>query len=148
MTRKVIVARPNDSLEVAASLLRRHRVSGLPVVDGARRVVGVLSQKDVARTLHDRAGLSLPGGVLDLLLGISSGRQPNLARECLSVLRDTPISDAMSPEAFTLPAQTRLDEAIRLLTSRGFNRVPVVRNGKLVGIVARSDLITAASSSA
>ena len=145
MTRKVIVVRPRDSLEAAALLISRHHVSGLPVVDRGRRVVGVLSQKDIARVLHDRAGLSLPGGVLDLLLGVASGRQPNLVAECLAALRSTVVEQAMSRPPFTLPARTRLDSAIRQLTARGFNRIPVVRGTKLVGIVARSDLITAAS---
>ncbi len=142
MTRKVAVARVTDSLEAAASAMSRRRVSGVPVVDGQRRVVGVLSQKDIVRVLHDRHGLSLPGGVIDLVLDAGRAGRGDLPARCRATLQATTVGDAMSRSPVTLPSTARIDEAIRLMIERGFNRLPVVRNGKLVGIVTRTDLLT------
>lgn len=142
MTRKVAVARVTDSLEATASVMSRRRVSGVPVVDGQRRVVGVLSQKDIVRLLHDRHGLSLPGGVFDLVLDVGRAGRADLPAKCLATLKATTVGDAMSRSPVTLTPTARIDEAIRLMIERGFNRLPVVRNGKLVGIVTRTDLLT------
>jgi CBS domain-containing protein len=145
MNRKVVVARASASLESAASTMSRRRVSGVPVVDKSRRVVGVLSQKDIVRVLREQAGLSLPGGVFDLVLGADQGGRAELHERCLATLKRTTVGAAMSREPATLPADATMDRAVRLMVDSGFNRVPVVRNGKLVGIVTRTDLLTASA---
>lgn len=142
MTRRVVVARADDTLEAAASAMSRRRVSGVPVVDDRRKVVGVLSQKDIVRVLHERAGLSLPGGVFDLVLGAGRAGQADLPARCLEVLRSASVRSAMSRPALTLPPDAAIDDAIRLLIGRAFNRVPIVRRGRLVGIVTRTDLLS------
>ncbi len=143
MTRGVVSVRPTDSLESAASAMSRRRVSGVPVVGPGRRVVGVLSQKDIVRVLHDRAGLSLPGGVFDLILAVGRSGGADLPQKCLAALKGAAVEEAMSSEPVTLPTTARIDEAIRVMIERGFNRIPVVRTGRLVGIVTRTDLLTA-----
>ena len=142
MTRRVATARADDTLETAASAMSRRGVSGIPVVDDDRQVVGVLSQKDIVRVLHERAGLSLPGGVFDLVLDARRAGRADLPARCLEVLRNSNVRSAMSRPALTLPPDAAIDDAIRLLIGRSFNRIPIVSNGRLVGIVTRTDLLT------
>jgi CBS domain-containing protein len=142
MSRPVITVRPEASLEVAASLMSTHGVSGLPVVDRRPRLVGVLSQKDVVRVLHERAGLSLPGGIFDLILDSTKTRRGDLPHECRTILEDTRVRHAMSSRPITVNAQLSLDDAIRLLIEHKINRLPVMENGGLVGIVTRHDLLS------
>jgi CBS domain-containing protein len=142
MSRPVITVRPEASLEVAASLMSTHGVSGLPVIDRRPRLVGVLSQKDVVRVLHERAGLSLPGGIFDLILDATKTRRSDLPRECRSILETTRVRHAMSSRPITVNAQLSLDDAIRLLIEHKINRLPVMENGGLVGIVTRHDLLS------
>jgi CBS domain-containing protein len=142
MSRPVITVRPEASLEAAASLMSTHGVSGLPVVDRRPRLVGVLSQKDVVRVLHERAGLSLPGGIFDLILDSTKARRSDLPRECRTILENTRVRRAMSSRPITVNANVSLDDAIRLLIEHKINRLPVLENGTLVGIVSRHDLLS------
>jgi CBS domain-containing protein len=142
MSRPVISVRPEASLEVAASLMSTHGVSGLPVVDRRPRLVGVLSQKDIVRVLHERAGLSLPGGIFDLILDSTKARRSDLPRECRTILENTRVRHAMSSRPITVNANVSLDDAIRLLIEHKINRLPVMENGALVGIVSRHDLLS------
>ncbi|MFZ0829769.1 MAG: CBS domain-containing protein [Thermoplasmata archaeon] len=142
MSRPVITVRPEATLEVAASLMSTHGVSGLPVVDRRPRLVGVLSQKDIVRVLHERAGLSLPGGIFDLILDSTKARRSDLPHECRTLLENTRVRLAMSSRPITVNANVSLDEAIRLLIEHKINRLPVMENGTLVGIVSRHDLLS------
>ena len=142
MSRPVITVRPEATLEVAASLMSTHGVSGLPVVDRRPRLVGVLSQKDIVRVLHEKAGLSLPGGIFDLILDSTKARRTDLPRECREILENTRVRPAMSSRPITVPADASLDEAIRLLIEHKINRLPVVEKGSLIGIVSRHDLLS------
>lgn len=142
MSRPVISVRPEASLEVAASLMSTHGVSGLPVVDRRPHLVGVLSQKDVVRILHERAGLSLPGGIFDLILDSTKARRSDLPRECRTILENTRVRHAMSSRPITVNANDSLDDAIRLLMEHKINRLPVMEGGNLVGIVTRHDLLS------
>src|SRR5580658_8187023 len=71
MTRPVASIPPGASLSEAATRMSRRGISGLPVLTDGGRLVGVLSQKDILRILAARAGLRLPGSVLDLVLARS-----------------------------------------------------------------------------
>jgi CBS domain-containing protein len=142
MSRPVISVRPEASLEAAASLMSTHGVSGLPVVDRRPRLVGVLSQKDIVRVLHERAGLSLPGGIFDLILDSTKARRSDLPRECRTILQNTRVRHAMSSRPIIVNANASLDDAIRLLMEHKINRLPVLENGSLVGIVSRHDLLS------
>lgn len=142
MSRPVITVRPEASLEVAASLMSTHGVSGLPVVDRQPRLVGVLSQKDVVRVLHEKAGLSLPGGVFDLILDATKARRSDLPHECRAILETTRVRSAMSARPITVDVNASLDDAIRLLMEHKINRLPVMEHGTLVGIVSRHDLLS------
>ncbi|MCI4348056.1 MAG: CBS domain-containing protein [Thermoplasmata archaeon] len=121
MSRPVITVRPEASLEVAASLMSTHGVSGLPVVDRRPRLVGVLSQKDIVRVLHERAGLSLPGGIFDMILDSTKTRRSDLPRECREILETTRVRPAMSSRPIVVNADASLDEAIRLLIEHKIN---------------------------
>jgi len=142
MSRPAITVGPADPLRLASARLSQRGISGLPVVDASGRPVGVLSQKDVLRLLQEKAGLSLPGGLFDLLLDADEARRSDLLPTCRAVLDRTPVREAMTPHPITIDAHASLEEAVGLLLARKVNRLPVLRRGKLVGIVTRHDLLT------
>jgi CBS domain-containing protein len=142
MTRKVVSTTPSATLAEAAAIMSRRRVSGLPVLAEQGRLAGVLSQKDIVRILHEKAGLSLPGGVFDLLLDVAAAGDAGLLDRCRAVLERLPVRSAMSRPAQAVSASTTIDEAIQRMTSAQINRLPVVDGGKLIGIVTRHDLLT------
>ena len=148
MTRPVVSVPPTASLAEAATRMSRRGISGLPVITGGGRLVGVVSQKDILRVLAARAGLKLPGSVLDLVLARSAAGRSDLAERCRAVLDATKTRDAMSHPARSVAPDELLDDAVRLLVSGKINRLPVVARGKVVGIVTRTDLLSGLTTSA
>src|SRR5581483_5514698 len=110
MTRKVCTIHPDASAQEAAQLLDRMRISGLPVLNAERKIIGIVTEADIISKV-DKEGL--------------------LGR------------DIMSHDVITVDEQTPVNEIAMLLTERKIKRVPVIDNGKLVGIVSRGDVVHA-----
>ena len=142
MTRKVVSVAPGATLAIAAGIMSRRSVSGLPVVDAKGRVVGVLSQKDILRLLHDTSGLRLPRSVFDLILSVGRGHGSGVPEISRRVLESAKVRSSMTRPAIYIGPGASLDDAVRTLISRRINRLPVVADGALVGIVTRHDLLS------
>ncbi|HTT15611.1 MAG TPA: CBS domain-containing protein [Thermoplasmata archaeon] len=141
MTRKVVTVEVGDTLRFAATLLSQKGISGMPVLGKDGQVVGVLSEKDIAKALRDKGGLSLPGSLFDLILEPSEARQKDLLARCRSVLDHTLVSQVMTTPAKTIGPNAPSLEAAKLMLNERINRLPVVEHGKLVGIVTRKDVL-------
>ncbi len=142
MSKPAVTIGPGETLKSAAAVMSRRGVSGLPVVDAKKGLVGVLSQKDILRVLHDEAGLALPAGLFDLLLDADEARRSDLLPSCRAVLSKTRVHDAMSAPAISIESGATIDAAVRLMVEHRINRLPVLRRGKVAGIVTRHDLLT------
>jgi CBS domain-containing protein len=138
MTRDVAVVHPESSLLDAVKLMARRHISGMPVVDDSSKVVGVISEGDLMRwhegfTRGQARWLDLLAEGLDLA--------PEFLQGILAQQRK--VETVMAQSAATVTEDTPAREVARLMQARNIKRVPVVRDGKLVGIVARSDLVRA-----
>lgn len=144
MNRAPVTIGPKASLFDALMLMRVHDISGLPVVDAAQSVVGVLSQKDLARNLGVALDLPDTKGLLDVLLaGIQSDSETFLKKFRMALDRTT-VESAMSHPAFVTQADASLELVIEVMSENSINRLPVVERNRLVGIVTPTDLVTAA----
>lgn len=132
MTKDVVSVTPETSLRDAASLLVERRISGLPVVNEAAEVVGVLSEADI---LVKAGGSVSRNRLLGWLL------DPDLGLE--DKIRAETVGEAMSAPAVTITAQRPVHEAARLMVGENVNRLPVVEDGRLVGILTRADVVRA-----
>src|SRR5579863_4061360 len=110
MTRKVCTIVPEASVQEAAQLLDRMRISGLPVLDGEGKLIGIITEADIISKVN-REGLR--------------------------------VADIMSREPTVVDEETLVSEIALILTERKIKRVPVVQDGKLVGIVSRADIVHA-----
>ncbi len=125
MTRDVVSVGPGASVRDAARLMVDRRISGLPVVDGSGRVIGIISEADyVAR---DGASTWV---TRVLFKGDGS-----------ALLGSEEVADLMSTDPITIPATATVTEAARVMTRHGVKRLPVVDGDRMVGIVTRSDLL-------
>jgi CBS domain-containing protein len=130
MSPDVITVAPQTPLKDAAALLARHRISGLPVVED-EQVVGVVSEADiVARSTGTRESRSFLGELFR-----SRQREEGIAA--------THVREAMSSPAITIAPGRPVAEAARVMVDRRVNRLPVVDDSRLVGIVTRADLVRA-----
>jgi CBS domain-containing protein len=139
MTTAVLTIQPSTSIEQIAELMTKRRVSGLPVVDADGRLLGIVTEGD----LYRRADLGTERrgrGLLEMLLPA----QP-AAKEYVEA-RGTVASEVMTSEVIAAAPDTTLRQIADLFETKGFRRVPVLENGRLVGIVSRADLVRALAS--
>jgi CBS domain-containing protein len=131
MTTAVVTVDRDADLHDVARVLSEHRISGVPVVDAARHVLGVVSEADLLAL----AGMPRGHTVLDLLR--------YLLGEPLPVQKGgTTAGDVMTAPALTIPPDTSIQDAAEILHARHVKRLPVVDGDqRLVGIISRGDLV-------
>jgi CBS domain-containing protein len=135
MTTSVLTARRETPLRDVARMLIDGGISGVPVVDAEGIVCGVVSEADFL--VKEGA----PGGRPSRRAGIlGEGRA---AREQRRKITARVAAQAMTSPAVTIRPERSIREAAAMMTRRGINRLPVVDDGRLVGIVTRADLVRA-----
>lgn len=133
MSINVCTAKPETPInEVARRLCDRH-ISAMPVVDDENRVLGIVSEGDLLRRVE--FGTDRRSWWLDLF---SSNAE--LAKRYVKSHGRT-ARDVMTRPAITIEDTTELSEIARLLEGHRIKRLPVVKDGKLVGIVSRADIV-------
>ena len=145
MTHEVFTAQPHWSLLEATQRMREKHVSGLPVVEEGNKIVGVLSERDVLADLDRAVGVGSVRGFLDLLLELEAVTTINRLDQCLRRLEKARVSEAMSRRVVTIDPDASMGEAARQLRAFGVKRLPVVDEGRLVGIVTRQNIVDALS---
>jgi len=128
MTRDLTTVGADEPLIVAVRKLLRRRVSGAPVVDASGALVGVLSEADLVEWQGHLAETLVEEETLD-------------PSEYVRRLATETVKSVMTAPATTVPETALLSEAIELFKDRGLRRLPVVNDGKLVGIVTRADVL-------
>jgi len=136
MTKDVLTIGPEAPIKDVARILVENRISGIPVCDIEGAVLGVVSEGDILWKEHDPRD-ARPGSPLGWIVDGS----PNFAGYVKSGAREA--RQAMSSPAVTIAPYEPVAEAARLMCEQHVNRLPVVRDGRLVGIVTRSDLVRA-----
>lgn len=135
MAREVVAVRPEAPLAEVAETMGRAGVSGVPVVDAAGKVLGVVSEKDFL------VGM----GVKDAKNFMSVVAECLKVKKCVALpMRSQTAQDLMSAPAVTVSEDTPLAAVSQILMDKGINRAPVVnRDGVLVGLVSRADIVRA-----
>jgi CBS domain-containing protein len=133
MTKNVVTASPDTPLKRVARMLTRYRISGVPVCDESGAVLGVVTEADIL--CKEQGLIPEPGGMLGWLFEKADSEGSRiLARTA---------AEAMSTPAVTIVPGASISEAARIMITRHINRLPVVEDGRLVGIVSRADLVRA-----
>jgi CBS domain-containing protein len=144
MTTEVITVDPDTSVKALAALLSERGISGVPVVDTDNRVVGVVSEGDLLHRVEtgterqpERRTRRRRSWWLD---AIASDRE--LARDYVKS-HARAVRDIMTRDVVSVSDTAELADIAVLLETKRIKRVPVVRDGKLVGIVSRANLVRA-----
>jgi len=131
MTSTIHSVRPSDPLRKVVGLLCRHRISGVPVVDGKGRLVGLISERDILEAMYpDRPELR------QRRAGTPGGRGE---REIGSIAS----SEIMVGEVITAAPDTDILRLASLMAVNKIRRIPIVEEGRLIGIVSQGDVYRA-----
>jgi CBS domain-containing protein len=143
MTPDPIVVPAGATVREAAGLLRKHQVGGLPVMDGDK-LVGMITESDILRLLKT-PGISddlwLPSPLEIIEVPIREAMNWAKTQKALSHIGDHPVRSVMSSPAITIGEEDDMDAAAALMVKKRIGRLPVIRGRKLVGIVARADIV-------
>jgi CBS domain-containing protein len=140
MTTGVITVNPDMYVQEVASLLSDRGISGVPVVDATGQLVGIVSEGDLLHRVEtgtERPTRRRRSWWLDTI-----ATDQDLARDYLKSHGRT-AKDVMTREVISVSETTDLADVAMLLETKRIKRVPVLRDGKLVGIVSRANLVRA-----
>ncbi len=125
MTLGAATVRPDASLLKAVEVMINHRISALPVIDDKVQLCGILTEGDVVR-----AADLIPTTLLDL--------PENTRRKALG---GSTVGQYMTVGAITIGPDADADEAVSLMKDRGLKHLPVVADGKVLGMLSRADIL-------
>ena len=137
MTRAVVTVTPDSTILEAADTMLKHHVSGLPVVDAAGKLVGIVSEGDFIRR-SEIGTQKKRSRWLKFLMGTDATQY---VRE-----HGRKVSEVMTRDPLTIAEEATLEEIVNAMEANGIKRMPVMRDGKLVGIVSRANLLHAVAS--
>jgi len=140
MTTDVLTFAPDESVESAARRLSERRLGGGPVVDAEGHVLGLLEDDDLIvqdAKLHFPTVITVLGAYLEL-----PSSQRHFEEDLRKAVGAT-VVDVMDAKAPTCVEDDTLEQVATIMHDRSASRLPVVRAGKLVGIISRGDIVRA-----
>ncbi|MBU2622634.1 MAG: CBS domain-containing protein [Proteobacteria bacterium] len=137
MKTEVITVSSETEIIYAAKLLLENHINGVPVVDKGGKLAGILCQSDI---IAQQKKLPIPSlfSFLDGFISLSSMK--NLEKEVQKIAATT-VSHAMTPNPVTVRSDTLIEVIAALMVDNNFHTLPVVDEGKLVGIVGKEDVL-------
>ncbi|MDD1741714.1 MAG: CBS domain-containing protein [Methanotrichaceae archaeon] len=144
MTVRPIVCQADDTVSEAANLLRKHKISGMPVLDG-EELAGIISESDLLRLLaveKDEGGLWLPSPFEVFEVPFRDLLKWERMQSSMEDISKKKVSEVMSKNIHEVSPDDTVEEASAIMTRHRINRLPVVEEGRLVGIVTRGDIIS------
>ncbi len=144
MNVKPVTVQAEASVSEAAAILRENKISGLPVLDG-ERLVGIVSESDLLRLLsvdEEEGGLWLPSPFEIFEVPFRDLVKWERMRSALDEIPNKKVSGVMSRNLHEVGPGDSIEEAAGIMTRHRINRLPVVEDGRLVGIVTRGDIIS------
>lgn len=142
MNPDVVFCKPSDTVREAAKLLKEHNISGVPVIDGGK-LVGVVSEADLLKllVLPEHGGLWLPSPLEIIEVPVRELLGWEETKEMLSDIGSKEVREIMEYHVYTVSPESSIEDASKLMVKYKVNRLPVVEETRVVGIVTRGDII-------
>ena len=137
MSTDLMTADPDMEITQAAKLMLDNRINGLPVVDKSGNLVGIICQSDL---IAQQKKLPIPSifSFLDGFISMSSMKQ--IEKEAQKIAAAT-VAQAMTPDPVSIDPGTGIEALAALMVDRNFHTLPVVEQGKLIGIIGKEDVL-------
>ena len=137
MTREVKTVSPETEIIQAAKLLLSERINGVPVVSQAGELVGILCQSDL---IAQQKSIPIPS-LFTLLDGYIPLTLLNRLDREVEKIAATTVANAMTPNPITVDSDTDIEKVAALMVEKNYHTLPVLRGGRLVGIVGKEDVL-------
>jgi CBS-domain-containing membrane protein len=138
MTGDVLTVRPEATVEELARVLMEHKVSGVPVVDDKRHLVGIVTENDLIRK-NKRLHIPTVIRLFDAFILLGSGRM----EEEIKKMAATTVNEICTKKVVSITEETSLEEIATIMAEQHIHLLPVLRGGIVVGIVGKADMVKA-----
>ncbi|MBI4839391.1 MAG: CBS domain-containing protein [Nitrospirae bacterium] len=138
MTKDVITVKPEATVEELARLLIEHKISGMPVVDEGKKLIGIVTENDLIsqnRRLHIPTIIRL----FDAYIVLGSGKLEGEIRKMAA----TTVGEICTKNIVTITEETSMDDIATIMSDKNIHLIPVVRDKVVVGIIGKADLVSA-----
>jgi len=137
MTTELITVSPETEVVKAAKILLDKRINGIPVVDETEKLVGILCQSDL---IAQQKRLPIPSffTFMDGIFSTSSTKQMEKQVQKIAAIT---VAQAMTPNPVFVESDMGIEVVAGLMVDSGFHTIPVLQEGKLVGIVGKEDIL-------
>lgn len=137
MVKPIVTVSPKTIvLEVAQKMLQQG-VGSVPVVDDTGQLLGIITQGDFCRS----PGRMVPFSLFESPNVLSNWLYPDQVEKVYKAARNLRAQDIMHSPVVTVSPEASLERVLALMLKHDINRIPVVRRGKVVGIISRFDLL-------
>ena len=140
MTSDPVTVSADTGVEELVRLLGENDLPGVPVVNAAGHVIGMVTESDLVMTDDDGEDLHIPH-YIELMGGLIPLEPLRKFEERLKKAAAATVEDMMTAPAVAVEADDPVRKAARLIAESGHNRLPVEEDGHLVGIVTRADVL-------
>lgn len=137
MAKEIVTVSPDLPVEKLAGVLWENRINGAPVVDGDGMLVGVVTESDLVdqtKKFHIPTVIS----ILDSVIFLDSAKK---VEQEISKMTGATVGDICTKNPVSISEETQLDEIATLMAEKNIHTLPVLKDGALVGVVGKSDII-------
>ena len=137
MTKEIITVSPETDITQAADLLLKKRINGVPVVNDAGELVGILCQSDL---IAQQKSIPIPS-LFTLLDGYISLKTSKRMDKEVEKIAATKVAEAMTADPVTVDPETDIEKIAALMVEKNYHTLPVIEAGRLVGILGKEDVL-------
>ena len=141
MTKEVVTVKPEMTIEELARLFTKHDISGAPVVDEAGGLIGIVTENDLIK-MEQRLHIPTIITIFDAVIYLGSSKK---FEDDLKRMAATKVSDIYKRDVVTITENTTIEEVATIMCEKDIHHLPVVKKGKLMGIVGKKDVVRAIS---
>jgi CBS domain-containing protein len=136
MTKKVITIHPEATVEDLARLLMKNKISGVPVVDNKKKLVGIVTENDLIRK-NKRLHIPTVIRLFDAYFLLGSGKMEEEIKKMTADIVD----DICTKNVVSITEETALEEIATIMAEQQIHLLPVVRDNSVVGIIGKADVV-------
>ncbi len=137
MTKEIITVTPETEIAQAANLLLEKRINGMPVVNDAGELIGILCQSDL---IAQQKSIPIPSlfTLLDGYIPLTTSKRMDKEVEKIAA---TKVAEAMTANPVTVDPETGIEKVATLMVEKNYHTLPVIDAGKMVGILGKEDVL-------
>lgn len=138
MTKDVITVKPESTVEALARLLMDNRISGVPVVDEEKKIVGIVTENDLI-SKNKRLHIPTIMRLFDAFILLGSGRMEDEIKKMAATIVD----EICTKKVLTIQEDLSLEDIATIMAEQHIHLLPVMRDDVVVGIVGKEDMVRA-----